>query len=111
VDYIHLHGTATKSNDQSEDRAVSQLFPDTPCSSTKGWTGHTLGAAGITEVIFSCISIENDFMPATLNLENKDPVLNANVLRVNESKNVNVAMSNSFGFGGTNCSLIMGKVE
>jgi len=111
VDYINLHGTATRSNDQSEDCAVSKLFADTPCSSTKGWTGHTLGAAGITEAIFSCLSIDNNFMPGTLNLENKDPSLNANVLLSNENKNINIVISNSFGFGGTNCSLVLGKFQ
>ncbi len=111
VNYVNLHGTATKSNDKSEDNAVSKIFDNTPCSSTKGWTGHTLGAAGITEAIFSCLSIENNFMPGTLNLKNKDPELNANVLLENQNREVNVAISNSFGFGGTNCSLAIGTIQ
>ncbi len=111
VDYINLHGTATKSNDKSEDCAIGKLFNNTPCSSTKGWTGHTLGAAGVTEAIFSCLSIENNFMPGTLNLQNKDPELNANILFENRNKEVNVAISNSFGFGGTNCSLAIGVIQ
>lgn len=110
VNYVNLHGTATKSNDKSEDNAVSKIFANTPCSSTKGWTGHTLGAAGITEAIFCCLSIENNFMPGTLNLKNKDPELNANVLLENQNREVNVAISNSFGFGGTNCSLAIGTI-
>lgn len=110
VDYINLHGTATQSNDSSEDHAVSNLFGhSTSCSSTKGWTGHTLGAAGITEAIFSCLCIENNFMPSSLNTENKDPELNANVLmKINESP-IHTVVSNSFGFGGTNCSLAIGR--
>ena len=111
VNYVNLHGTATKSNDKSEDNAVSKIFDNTPCSSTKGWTGHTLGAAGITEAIFSCLSIENNFMPGTLNLKNKDPELNANVLLENQNREVNVAISNSFGFGGTNCGLAIGTIQ
>jgi len=110
VDYINLHGTATKSNDMSEDRAVTALFDGTPCSSTKGWIGHTLGAAGVNEAIFSCLAIENKFMPGTLNLKTKDPCLNANVLLENKECEVNITISNSFGFGGTNCSLAIGKI-
>lgn len=74
IDYINLHGTATKSNDAAEDRAVSDLFGvHTPCSSTKGWTGHTLGAAGITEAIISTLSILHDLMPGSLHTRNVDP--------------------------------------
>lgn len=110
VDYINLHGTATQSNDASEDCAVSKLFGHaTPCSSTKGWTGHTLGAAGITEAIFACLCIENNFMPASLNTEHKDPVLDANILMHNREAPVHTVISNSFGFGGTNCSLAIGR--
>ena len=110
VDYINLHGTATQSNDSSEDHAVSKLFGhSTPCSSTKGWTGHTLGAAGITEAIFSCLCIENNFMPTSLNTEDKDSELNANVLMKKNESPVNTVISNSFGFGGTNCSLAIGR--
>ena len=110
VDYINLHGTATQSNDSSEDHAVRKLFGhSTPCSSTKGWTGHTLGAAGITEAVFSCLCIENNFMPTNLNTETKDPELNANVLMQTNKSPVQTVISNSFGFGGTNCSLAIGR--
>ncbi len=112
VDYINLHGTATPSNDRSEDRAVTRLFGNaTACSSTKGWTGHTLGAAGITEAIFSALSIEHGFLPASLNTEQKEEGLNAGVLLQNREQSVNIAMSNSFGFGGSNCSLLLGRRE
>jgi len=111
VDYINLHGTATPSNDRSEDRAVSRLFGSaTPCSSTKGWTGHTLGAAGITEAIFAALSIEHGFLPASLNTEEKEPGLTAGIVLESWEQTVRIAMSNSFGFGGSNCSLVLGRV-
>lgn len=110
VDYINLHGTSTQSNDSSEDRAVMTVFGEqTPCSSTKGWTGHTLGAAGITEVIFGCLAIQHGFMPANLNLVQKDPQTHANILTENRCTEVNRFISNSFGFGGSNCSLLIGR--
>lgn len=110
VDYINLHGTATPSNDRSEDRAVSRLFGSTtPCSSTKGWIGHTLGAAGITEAIFAALTIEHSFLPASLNTEQKEEGLEAGIVMQNREQAVTVAMSNSFGFGGSNCSLVLGR--
>jgi 3-oxoacyl-[acyl-carrier-protein] synthase-1 len=111
VDYINLHGTATPSNDRSEDRAVTSLFGRaTPCSSTKGWTGHTLGAAGITEAIFAALAIEHGFMPHSLHTVAIEPGLEAGILLAPREQSVNVAMSNSFGFGGSNCSLVLGRV-
>ncbi|MDZ7663099.1 beta-ketoacyl-[acyl-carrier-protein] synthase family protein [Thiohalophilus sp.] len=108
VDYINLHGTATSSNDRAEDQAVTRLFKEVPCSSTKGWTGHTLGAAGITEAVFCKLAIENGLMPGTLNLQDIDPGLSAPILRDTQQRPVRVAMSNSFGFGGSNCALVFG---
>jgi len=110
IDYINLHGTATKSNDASEDKAVFGLFGDeTPCSSTKGWTGHLLGAAGITEAIVCILAIQNDLMPGSLHTQNIDPALKSNYLLGNRDAGVNRVLSNSFGFGGSNCSLVLGK--
>jgi 3-oxoacyl-[acyl-carrier-protein] synthase-1 len=110
IDYINLHGTATLSNDAAEDQAIAGIFGvETPCSSTKGWTGHTLGAAGITEAIISMLVLENDFLPANLNMADKDPALSANILTQNIHKSVDNVMSNSFGFGGSNCSLLFGR--
>lgn len=109
IDYINLHGTATEANDASEDRAVVGIFGgDTPCSSTKGWTGHTLGAAGITETLLCVGAIERGFIPGTLNSERLDPALSARVLLENRSAPVRRVLSNSFGFGGSNCSLVLG---
>ena len=112
IDYINLHGTSTPSNDASEDKGLHRTFGTAvPCSSTKGWTGHTLGAAGITEAVFSCLAIEHDFLPTCLNTHEKDPELEAALVLETREQTVKMAMSNSFGFGGSNCSLIFGKVE
>lgn len=109
VGYINLHGTATPANDSSEDRAVSQLLPHVACSSTKGWTGHTLGAAGIIEAIFSILSIQHNLIPGSLNTRQLDPELSSNIQLQNSQAEVTFAMSNSFGFGGNNCSLLFGE--
>jgi 3-oxoacyl-[acyl-carrier-protein] synthase-1 len=110
VDYINLHGTATRLNDAAEDRAVVGVFgTETACSSTKGWTGHTLGAAGITETVFACLSLHHGFVPGSLQTETPDPALQARLVRRTEARALSVVLSNSFGFGGTNCSLILGK--
>ncbi len=111
IDYINLHGTATPSNDAAEDKAITSVFgTHTPCSSTKGWTGHTLGAAGITEALICMLVLENQFLPATLNLTTLDPSLNSHILLENSKpeQTVKYVISNSFGFGGSNCSLIFG---
>jgi 3-oxoacyl-[acyl-carrier-protein] synthase-1 len=110
VSYINLHGTATPANDASEDRAVTQLFGTrTPCSSTKGWTGHTLGAAGIVEAVVSLLALEHGFMPQSLNTRERDPALAADVLLAPRTARVDYVLSNSFGFGGTNCSVLFGR--
>lgn len=111
VDYLNLHGTATPANDASEDQAVMSVFDSNlPCSSTKGWTGHTLGAAGITEALFACLSLEQGFMPGTLNTQQLDPALKARVLLHNQEARLKHVMSNSLGFGGSNCSLVLGAL-
>ncbi len=110
VDYINLHGTATPFNDASEDQAVIRVFDTrTPCSSTKGWTGHTLGAAGITEAVFACLGIEHGFIPGSLNTQRPDSRLSAHIVLETQEQSIGVVMSNSFGFGGTNCSLLFGR--
>jgi 3-oxoacyl-[acyl-carrier-protein] synthase-1 len=109
IDYINLHGTATVANDASEDRAVFSLFgAATPVSSTKGATGHLLGAAGITEAIIAMLAIGHGLMPAGLNTRNLDPVLQCQYLLENRAAPVRRVLSNSFGFGGSNCSLVLG---
>ena len=109
IDYINLHGTATPSNDAAEAKAVSALFgPHTPCSSTKGATGHTLGAAGGVEAVICALALQHGLMPAGLNLQQLDPTLGVNYLQENREEAVTRVLSNSFGFGGTNCSLVFG---
>ena len=109
IDYINLHGTATRANDAVEDLAVSRLFGnDTPCSSTKGWTGHTLGAAGITEAVITCLCLERGLIPGSLNTNEVDPAFSSRVVVENREQAVTRVLSNSFGFGGNNCSLIFG---
>jgi 3-oxoacyl-[acyl-carrier-protein] synthase I len=112
IDYLNLHGTATPSNDAAEDRAVASVFgTQTPCSSTKGATGHTLGAAGGVEALIAMLAIENDLMPAGLNVQQPDPALHMNYLQRNRDAAVRRVLSNSFGFGGSNASLVFGGVK
>jgi len=112
IDYINLHGTATKSNDASEDRAVFELFgPHTPCSSTKGATGHLLGAAGVTEAIICLLAIGHGMMPGGVNTSKVDPALRCHYLLENRYQKVSRVLTNSFGFGGSNCSLVLGAAR
>jgi 3-oxoacyl-[acyl-carrier-protein] synthase-1 len=110
IDYINLHGTGTPSNDRSESRAVTSVFgPTIPCSSTKGATGHTLGAAGALEAVISALAIQQGLMPGGVRSTEVDPMLTAHYIRDNRRTPVARVLSNSFGFGGTNCSLIFGR--
>jgi 3-oxoacyl-[acyl-carrier-protein] synthase-1 len=111
IGYINLHGTATPSNDAAEGQAVHALFgPDTPCSSTKGHTGHTLGAAGGVEAIFCALALQHSLAPGGCGTETLDPALHLNYLLRNQEAPLKHALSNSFGFGGSNCSLVLSKV-
>lgn len=109
IDYINMHGTASQVNDSMEDKAISTVFgTNTPCSSTKGWTGHALGAAGITEAVIAALCIRHGFMPGCLNARAIDPSFTSQTLLGNRESNVRRVLSNSFGFGGSNASLIFG---
>jgi 3-oxoacyl-[acyl-carrier-protein] synthase I len=109
IDYINLHGTGTPTNDRSESQAITSLFgPTTPCSSTKGATGHTLGAAGALEAVISALAITHGLMPGGVHTTTVDATLTAHYIRENRRAAVATVLSNSFGFGGTNCSLIFG---
>ena len=109
IDYINLHGTASQKNDEVEARIVATLFPATTrASSTKGWTGHALGAAGILEAVISLLSLENGFTPGTLNTRELDDSCGPQIRLENGEGRVRHAMSNSFGFGGSNCVLVFG---
>ena len=110
VDYVNLHGTASKANDRVETYALAEQFDDrTLVSSTKGWTGHTLGASGVLESIIAMDTLNTGLIPGTLNREIDDPDFRFDVLSNNVEKRVDFSMSNSFGFGGNNASLIFGR--
>lgn len=110
IDYINLHGTATASNDSAEDLAVTSVFgTSTACSSTKGATGHALGAAGALEAVICALAIQHGLTPGGLNTTEVDPKLNLHYLCENRRGGLRRVLSNSFGFGGANCSLIFGR--
>jgi 3-oxoacyl-[acyl-carrier-protein] synthase-1 len=110
IDYINLHGTGTPSNDRAESQAVTSIFgATTSCSSTKGATGHTLGAAGALEAVISALAIKCGMMPGGVHTVRVDPTLTAHYIKENRRGPVKRVLSNSFGFGGTNCSLIFGR--
>lgn len=112
IDYVNMHGTASKANDAVEDRAIADVFgTKTACSSTKGWTGHTLGAAGITEVVLSALCLQRGLVPGSLNTRVVDPAFRSNVVIENRAQSIARVMTNSFGFGGNNCALILGTVQ
>jgi 3-oxoacyl-[acyl-carrier-protein] synthase-1 len=107
IDYINLHGTATRNNDATEDQAVFALFGrDVPVSSTKGATGHTLGAAGGCEAVISLLAMRDGFVPGGLNTTTIDPTLKSDYRIENAAAPLRHVLSNSFGFGGANCSLV-----
>src|SRR5690606_4171586 len=116
VDYINAHGTSTEMNDKIETKAIKQVFGDhaykLAVSSTKSMTGHLLGGAGGIEAIFTVKAIEEDIMPATINYETPDEECDLDYVP-NEARRapVNIAMSNSFGFGGHNATLVFKKYE
>lgn len=116
IDYVNTHGTSTPAGDIGETNGIKNALGDharsVAISSTKSTTGHLLGAAGVVEAIFCAMAIQDQVIPPTINLENQDPECDldytANVAR--EAK-VRIALSNSFGFGGTNGSLILRAVD
>ncbi len=105
--YVNLHGTASQANDTAEAEALAALLPaSVVAASTKGWTGHTLGAAGILEAVITLEALRTGLLPGTLNLEERETGLAFPVAMDNTERPVRYAMSNSFGFGGNNCSLV-----
>jgi 3-oxoacyl-[acyl-carrier-protein] synthase-1 len=112
IGYVNLHGTGSQANDTAEDQAVCRIFGShTPCSSTKGATGHTLGAAGITEAVLSALCLRHDFVPGMVNTTALDPRLQGRIILKGTYQPLQRVMTNSFGFGGNNCSLIFGKTQ
>jgi len=111
VDYVNMHGTGTPANDRTEDMALHRVFGGAvTCSSTKGWTGHTLGAAGIVEAVISLLCLQEGFVPGNLNVRKVDPALKSRIAVANEERKLRHVVSNSFGFGGNNCSLVFGRL-
>jgi 3-oxoacyl-[acyl-carrier-protein] synthase II len=115
VDYVNAHGTSTPAGDVAETMAVKRALGDhakkVAVSSTKSMTGHLLGAAGGIEAIFSVLAIRDQILPPTINLENQDPECDLDyVPNTARDATINIAMSNSFGFGGTNGTLIFKKM-
>ena len=108
VDYINAHGTATTFNDAAEGKAISALFNGVPVSSTKSMMGHSLGAAGAIEAIVCLLALQHQFVPPNINFTTPDDGVDLNIV-ANEARRgvVNIVLSNSFGFGGTNASFLM----
>lgn len=112
IDYINLHGTASLKNDEVEAAVVRDLFEDrTVASSTKGWTGHTLGAAGIVEAGIALLALEQGLLPGTLNTQTLDPACGPQIRRENVERDARRALSFSFGFGGSNCVLAFARED
>ena len=115
IDYINAHGTSTPLNDKGETEAIKRAFNShaykIPISSNKSMVGHLLGAAGGVELVASAKTIENGIIPPTINLDNPDPECDLDyVPHTARECPVKTVMSNSFGFGGTNASLIVARV-
>jgi len=114
VDYINAHGTSTTLNDKYETMAIKKVFGDLayqiPVSSNKSMVGHTVGAAGAVEGAFTIMSVFNNKIPPTINLDEKDPELDLDyVPNISREKKINIALSNSFAFGGHNVTLVFKK--
>lgn len=112
VDYINAHGTATPFNDAAEGKAIMELFGRVPTSSTKSMMGHSLGAAGAIEAVFCLLALDHQFLPANINFRTPDEHVDLDIV-ANETRpaKLNTVLSNSFGFGGTNASIIMQKFK
>ncbi|MBS9433511.1 beta-ketoacyl-ACP synthase I [Photorhabdus hainanensis] len=112
IDYVNTHGTSTPAGDLKELEAIREVFGDTTpaISATKAMTGHSLGAAGVHEAIYSLLMLEHDFIAPSINIEDlDDKAAGMNIITKPTEQKLNTVMSNSFGFGGTNASLVMSK--
>ena len=113
IGYVNAHGTGTVANDRAEAAALRAVFGErrVPVSSTKGVTGHTLGAAGIVEAIVTVQALEEQALPPSINLRTPDPTLALDIVTQPRLVKLRHAMSNNFGFGGTNCALIFSRSD
>jgi len=111
VDYINAHGTATTFNDAAEGKAIAELFGKVPVSSTKSMIGHSLGAASAIEAVICLAALKAQFLPPNINFRNPDPDLDLNIVaNTARDAQIDIVLSNSFGFGGTNASILIQKV-
>ncbi|MCR3755201.1 MAG: beta-ketoacyl-[acyl carrier protein] synthase I [Candidatus Westeberhardia cardiocondylae] len=113
IDYINTHGTSTKIGDTKELWAIRKTFgkKHPEFSSTKSMTGHSLGASGVHEIIYTILMLKHNFIAPSINIEKPDPYLkNMNIITKTKKKKLTIAMSNSFGFGGTNVTLVISKI-
>jgi len=112
IDYINLHGTATLAGDAAEDQAIASLFGNkVPCSSSKGFTGHTLGASGIVGAAFCALAIQHGFVPGSPHTNQIAPGFGSNYVLAGRPARIGRTISNAFGFGGVNCSLVLGAAS
>ncbi len=116
IDYINAHGTSTPLNDKLETMAIKRVFGDhaykIPISSTKSMIGHLLGAAGGAELVATILSMQNNIIPPTINYENPDPDCDLDyVPNISREGEIKAALSNSFGFGGTNAAIVVKKYQ
>jgi 3-oxoacyl-[acyl-carrier-protein] synthase-1 len=113
IDYINMHGTGTQNNDSAEGNAVAAVFADrgqpVEASSTKGATGHTLGAAGALEAVICALSLRHGLLTGSANTQRVDATPGFEYLCANRYRPIARALSNSFGFGGSNCALVLGR--
>ena len=115
IDYINTHGTSTPVGDSIELKAIKEVFGDQVprVSSTKSMTGHAQGAAGVTEAIYTLLMMQEGFVAPSINIATLDPEAEGVPVVANQAENmqINQALSNSFGFGGTNCSLVFRRLQ
>ena len=112
ISVLTTSAIATRTNDVAEDAAIRAVVGDeVPRSSTKGWTGHALGAAGLVEAVITAMAIRHSFIPGTLNCSTVDPAIRGNVELSGRASPVRAALTNSFGFGGSNCTLALAGVR
>jgi 3-oxoacyl-[acyl-carrier-protein] synthase II len=116
IDYVNAHGTATKMNDECETSAMHLAFDreghtaDVPVSSTKSMTGHLLGASGAVEAVLCACALRDGFIPPNINYRTADPACDLNIVaNQGQAADLSYVMSNSFGFGGHNASIVLGK--
>jgi 3-oxoacyl-[acyl-carrier-protein] synthase II len=112
IDYINAHGTATPFNDAAEGKAIAELFDHVPTSSTKGMMGHALGAAGAVEAVICLLALQQQFLPANINFRKPDEDVDLHIVaKESRAARIETVLSNSFGFGGTNATIVMRKPE